>query len=139
MGEKYQLTSQGLEHTRSNESYYDISGDDLVWDEDKGIFRSDVETNYKSFDIDIEYDYNNFLSPSESHIITVTNDNINVGDNITVNMVSNYTRVSVFAYGIDEGSCLIDLINNSEINIPSDLEEGGSETGTIKLTITIIT
>ena len=54
-------------------------------------------------------------------------------------MISSYTRVSVFVYGIEEGGCLIDLINNSEINIPPNLAEGAIETGIVTLTITIIT
>tara|TARA_B110000967_G_C18775118_1_gene505166 strand:- start:326 stop:745 length:420 start_codon:yes stop_codon:yes gene_type:complete len=139
MVEEFRIGPHGIEHKRSNLSYYNISGADLQWDESDELFRSDIETGYKSFDIHIEYDFDNFLSPGESHIITVTNDNINGGDNIVVNMVSSYTRVSVFLYGIEDGVCLIDLINNSEINIPPNLTEGATETGIVTLTITIIT
>tara|TARA_B110000908_G_C10059274_1_gene359851 strand:- start:9 stop:287 length:279 start_codon:yes stop_codon:yes gene_type:complete len=70
------------------------------------------------------------------HVIELSFNQIDEGDNIIINVASDYKKLYSTIYNITDGGCFIYIHNQSDVDIPHF--DGGATTEQIKLTITII-
>tara|TARA_B110000967_G_scaffold205758_1_gene250985 strand:+ start:570 stop:971 length:402 start_codon:yes stop_codon:yes gene_type:complete len=129
------MNGNGINIIRDENSFINISASGNFID-GENYFEQEVCLDFKSFDIFITYDEESYLSEGEYHILNICNTCINVGDNLVVNIASGHRGLHANVYNIEEGSCIIELLNTMDYDIPEPTE---SENHIIKLTITIIT
>lgn len=153
------FTADGIQNNRSQDASGRIGSNDFIHSNETGFFEANISLNYKSFDLFID----SLVEPGAIHIIDISNNQIDLGDNIVVNVASNHPLVSANIYNITEEHCSLFIVNNdlSSMEIITEEilgeegmgEEGGevegegvegegleisSSTEEIKLTITII-
>lgn len=112
------MTADGIQHIRS----MDASGRVTSFTEINEIWNANITLNYKTFNLYIE----NMEGIEEMHMIDITNNCINLGDNIVVNVASDHPYVTAKVFNISEGNCVLSIVNDRD----TDDE--------IELTITII-
>ena len=130
------MTADGIQNTRDEDASGNIIAEEATYSD--GEFHSDLELDFnsKSFDIFITYNDSYFLSPDEGHVIDLSFNQIDEGDNIIINVASDYKKMYATIYNITDGRCSIYIHNQSDVDIPHF--DGGATTEQIKLTITII-
>ena len=113
------MTAAGIQNTRDEDASGNIIASEATYS--SGEFHSDLELDFnsKSFDIFITYNNEYFISPDEGHVIDLSFNQIDEGDNIIINVASNYKKLYSNIYNITNGGCSIYIHNQSNDNIPS--------------------
>ena len=129
------MGSTGMNVIRDVDSFINI-GASGNFVNDESYFEQDVYLNFKSFDIFITYDTESYLSEGEYHRLNVYNTRIDDGDNIVVNIASDHREIRTNVYNIEDGYCIIELLNDTDLDIPDPTDNVNK---IVKVTVTIIT